>query len=658
MKLGPIVALAACGPHVGELAVRAPDHPVVSPCTPSAPLPPLDPAFAPTASGGVALVSATGDARLSADGGALAWWSADSSIVLLVNERDAAAWRVADGTLIDRIACPGIASGDDEIAMSADQRWLVVVVRDRKGNGGRTCALDRTTHAIQTFEDPAAALRFLGGSPTTSVAAAPAPRPVREPRQPRDALGANAFAVSHDGALIAGWYEFPVYLLGGGSHAGSAAPRPSAFLALWDGETGALRWKIPRTDDLRWWFSPGDHYLEQRDSYHADLVRVADGTVIRFGGGVLPIAPDDDHAISYESGPTLWSLSTMQRVLGAPRAREIVARSRDGAVTAVIEHGKLAIERAGACFALGVEPSPFGGGDPVLFSDDGRTLYLGHDGIATISTSTAYAWDTTTGALVHATTVDGPVRIQPLPGRDAFAFPAGDGLRLVDARTGAPRGTALAPRWSQGPFDEHGTSRPVRDRRGEHPDAFLERTVVARDGRRVVGAGYLGISIWDLANPDAVIDLPRLQPEGFIDPIAWSDDERLIAAGTRDGRVALWTRDGRAIAVAAHHDDWVEHLAFSRDGRVLASSGKDGAVELTDTATGARIGAVALKDDRAELLWWSDTQLVIDTARRFRVVVSVSARAAPASGRAASPARSSRPAGSSSAARTTRPART
>jgi WD40 repeat protein len=167
----------------------------------------------------------------------------------------------------------------------------------------------------------------------------------------------------------------------------------------------------------------------------------------------------------------------------------------------------------------------------------------------------------------------------------------------------------------------NGVSHSVREVNGDRADHFSWRVVASSDGSHLVGLDDLGVSIWDLRDRTRVVDLPRSPLSDWIDPIAWSRDERWIAAGMRNGRIELWSRDGHAIAVAARHDDEVEELAFSRDGTALASSGKDGVVHVTDVATGDLFGSVTLVDDRALHLWWSPSQLVIDTARGFQIIV-------------------------------------
>ncbi|HTR55417.1 MAG TPA: hypothetical protein VMJ10_32285 [Kofleriaceae bacterium] len=54
---------------------------------------------------------------------------------------------------------------------------------------------------------------------------------------------------------------------------------------------------------------------------------------------------------------------------------------------------------------------------------------------------------------------------------------------------------------------------------------------------------------------------------------------------------------------------------------------------MIDTATGAVIGSVTLQDDEGTFLWWSAAaDLVIDTARRFEIVVRPSLAPAAARG--------------------------
>ncbi len=64
----------------------------------------------------------------------------------------------------------------------------------------------------------------------------------------------------------------------------------------------------------------------------------------------------------------------------------------------------------------------------------------------------------------------------------------------------------------------------------------------------------------------------------------------LVASGSDDGEVRLWTEDGQSFAVMAGlHSGWVGSLAFNEDSSILASGGDDRRIVLIDTVLGQRI---------------------------------------------------------------------
>src|SRR5205823_12939729 len=84
------------------------------------------PRFAPQVTGELSLVRAEGDARLSAEGGILAAWSADGATVAFTDRGAVTVWRSKDGKLIDLVRCaPGDLSAND-IALAPSGRWVVV----------------------------------------------------------------------------------------------------------------------------------------------------------------------------------------------------------------------------------------------------------------------------------------------------------------------------------------------------------------------------------------------------------------------------------------------------------------------------------------------------------------------------------------------------
>lgn len=101
------------------------------------------------------------------------------------------------------------------------------------------------------------------------------------------------------------------------------------------------------------------------------------------------------------------------------------------------------------------------------------------------------------------------------------------------------------------------------------------------------------ISLWDLAHRRALSSLTL--PAGTRDAtapsaLAFSPDQRFIAAGSDDGTIRLWDIAGRRVAQSwSGHKKGVLSLAFSPDGKLLASGGGDGVVRLWDASTGEAV---------------------------------------------------------------------
>ncbi|MBL8166280.1 MAG: hypothetical protein JNJ61_30125, partial [Anaerolineae bacterium] len=67
---------------------------------------------------------------------------------------------------------------------------------------------------------------------------------------------------------------------------------------------------------------------------------------------------------------------------------------------------------------------------------------------------------------------------------------------------------------------------------------------------------------------------------------------RLLAAGSRDGRILLWDTSTAALVgqPLSAHRDWVTALSFQPTGSILASGSADGTIVLWDIETRERLG--------------------------------------------------------------------
>jgi len=63
--------------------------------------------------------------------------------------------------------------------------------------------------------------------------------------------------------------------------------------------------------------------------------------------------------------------------------------------------------------------------------------------------------------------------------------------------------------------------------------------------------------------------------DGAVYRVAFSPDGQTLASAGQDGMIKLWSREGRLLKTLTGHDGSVYGLSFSPDGNILASSGRD-----------------------------------------------------------------------------------
>jgi WD40 repeat protein len=100
--------------------------------------------------------------------------------------------------------------------------------------------------------------------------------------------------------------------------------------------------------------------------------------------------------------------------------------------------------------------------------------------------------------------------------------------------------------------------------------------------------GKDAVRIWDLTKPEAQPFILRY--EGYVDSIAFSPDDKRLAAGTRDllfgekGIIRIWDLNNpKADPLILHgHEGTVSSIAFTPDGKQLASGSSDMTVRIWD----------------------------------------------------------------------------
>jgi WD40 repeat protein len=125
-------------------------------------------------------------------------------------------------------------------------------------------------------------------------------------------------------------------------------------------------------------------------------------------------------------------------------------------------------------------------------------------------------------------------------------------------------------------------------------DGVITATILTRYGKQIVSrAGDGTIKVWDGDSGTLVRTFDVGKPAGGNCSIVISPDGRLLAAGTADHQIKLWSlTDGRELRTLAGHAGAVEAVAFSPDGRTLASGSADKKIKFWDVTGGQELGTL------------------------------------------------------------------
>jgi WD40 repeat protein len=453
--------------------------------------------------------------------------------------------------------------------------------------------------------------------------------------QVTDLEGAGWVHLSHDGRRAVVETLSCISLLGGG--AGSAPRCPPPHLAVWDLDRTERIFRGERGAGNGWVFTRDGRFLTGPETRLVDaIIRVEDGAVLQYGTRIRSISPDARWVLfDAQSGLDLASLDGSGAPPPLSRALRVLARSGDGRFTAGVgADGMLRLEGATTCVRLGMTTgvwrgprSPYDHLDPkddqVTFSPDGASLFtVIHDTSRPLFRAFRTSDGTERWSIRAAGRGEAAAYVLPGAGQLLFQGYGRAEVRRFDATTGAELPAGHAPRVGDETPTFGGATFDVRDPEGARA-SHLVIPAATRDGRSVATLAHLNnafmFSIWDLQDPRRVVDLPA---GGLPVRLALSPDERWWAAGTMDGGLRLFPRQGgRPLDASSGHAGRVTALVFTKAGDRLASAAEDGTVVLVDPSSGAVVGRARLPLDRAESLWVSPDgrELWAETARAMRV---------------------------------------
>jgi WD40 repeat protein len=210
------------------------------------------------------------------------------------------------------------------------------------------------------------------------------------------------------------------------------------------------------------------------------------------------------------------------------------------------------------------------------------------EGHAQYVKSVAFSAD---GRSLVSGSIDGVVRVWPLADGKASQRSISAHNGAVTAALFTPNGGQIASRGGDGTIKiwDSSTGALLRTFQVGKPPGGSCSLAVSPDGR-LIAAGTVNreIKLWSLADGTELRSLTG--HAGAVNAVAFSPDGRTVASGSTDKTIKLWdVTSGRELGTLTGHTSSIACLAFSPDGQTLASGGGDRTIRLWDVAHGREL---------------------------------------------------------------------
>ncbi|QQS47794.1 MAG: AAA-like domain-containing protein [Acidobacteriota bacterium] len=145
-----------------------------------------------------------------------------------------------------------------------------------------------------------------------------------------------------------------------------------------------------------------------------------------------------------------------------------------------------------------------------------------------------------------------------------------------------------------------------------HRDDLISAARFTRDGTTLAVANLSTINFWDVESQKIK---GQIRTDFQINDLAFSPDDRIIAAALRDLTVGLWNVKTRTlIGKLTGYNQWVFNLAFSPDGKYLATGDRAHKAILWDVAKRQRIHTFSVHESGVKAVAFSPDSRYLATA--------------------------------------------